>query len=59
MRRGLDSGLARAELVYEECAERVRILRHERNRTLAVRKAELRNAHRFVHMTIILLFAAL
>jgi len=46
MRRGLDSGLARAELVYEECAERVRILRHERNRTLAVRKAELRNAHR-------------
>ena len=48
MRRSLDSGLARAELVYDECAERVRILRHERKLMLETRKDELKNAHRFV-----------
>mmetsp|Transcript_13135 Transcript_13135/g.13597 ORF Transcript_13135/g.13597 Transcript_13135/m.13597 type:complete len:695 (+) Transcript_13135:27-2111(+) len=46
MKRNLDSGLSRAELVYEECAERVRILRHERKIMLETRKDELKNAHR-------------
>jgi hypothetical protein len=46
MKRHLDSGLSRAQLVYDECAERVRILRHERGTMLEVRKGELKNAHR-------------
>jgi hypothetical protein len=46
MRRNLDSGLSRAELVYQECVERVKILRHERKLMLEKRKEELKNAHR-------------
>jgi hypothetical protein len=46
MRRNLDSGLSRAQLVYDECVEKVRVLRHERATTLAVRRTELKNAHR-------------
>lgn len=48
MKRNLDSGLARAELVYAECAERVRVLRHERKLMLETRKDELKNAHRLL-----------
>ena len=46
MRRSLDSGLARAQLVYDECVTRVKTLRHERNTAMEVRRAELKNAHR-------------
>lgn len=46
MKRNLDSGQSRAQLVYEECVEKVKVLRHERATTLAVRRTELKNAHR-------------
>jgi hypothetical protein len=46
MRRNLDSGLSRSELVYQECVERVKILRHERKLMLEKRREELKNAHR-------------
>lgn len=55
MKRNLDSGLSRAELVYEECAERVRILRHERKIMLETRKDELKNAHRYLFYFVILI----
>lgn len=48
MRRNLDSGLARAELVYEECHQRVQILRLERQNMLAIRRSELKNAHKYL-----------
>ena len=53
MKRNLDSGLARAELIYEECAERVRVLRNERKIMLEVRKEELKNAHRYYSIIIL------
>lgn len=46
MRRNLDSGLARAQLVHDECFERVQTLRLERQNMLNVRRDELKNAHR-------------
>lgn len=46
LRRGLDSGLAKAQLVYEETSQRVQISRKERSDMLAVRKGELKNAQR-------------
>lgn len=46
LKRSLDSGLSRAQLVYEETLQRVNIARHEREITLNVRKGELKNAHR-------------
>lgn len=46
MKRNLDSGQARAQLVYDECFERVQTLRLERHNMLAVRRDELKNAHR-------------
>lgn len=46
MKRNLDSGLSRAQLVYDECAERVKTLRHERSNAAAIRRSELKNAHR-------------
>ena len=46
LRRALDSGLARAQLVLEETQVRVADARKERARMLSVRKAELRNAYR-------------
>lgn len=46
MKRSLDSGSSRAELIYQECLERVKVLRHERKLMLERRRAELKNAHR-------------
>jgi hypothetical protein len=59
MKRNLDSGLARAELIFEECHQRVQTLRHERQTMLTLRRDELKNAHKYSPpdiLTIVIIF---